>query len=491
MQLGWRFALDEPRQTGWREVGLPETALVELTISDAGRALRERAFSCREYAEALIEQCEVNADLNPFVSHDWDALLGEARTVDAGGIAGYGLAGIPLVIKDNINTTSLTTSAATESLKQFRAPSNAPVAEALFDAGALLAAKGNMHELAFGITTNNAVTGASRNPYDPSKIPGGSSGGVAVAVGAHMLPGGIGTDTGGSVRLPAALCGIVGFRPSVGRYPGAGVVPISHTRDTVGPLARCVADVRLLDAILANVNPSTAERDLEGLRLGVPRKVFYSNLELEVAEAAGRLLDLLSDAGAVLVEADIPDLEEINAQLGFSIALFEFVQGLTRYLFENGVRLSIDDVFEEVKSPDVKAILRSQLSEDGVKEAAYLEAVNVDRPALQRAYSSYFRDHEVEGIVFPTAPVPARPIGEDETIELNGGRVPTFATYIQNTDPGSNAGIPGISIPISLTDSGLPIGIEIDGPSGSDERVLEIAAAIEKGVEFEVRPGTM
>ena len=476
-------------QTGWKEVGLPDTALVELTISDAGRALRERAFSCREYAEALIEQCEDNADLNPFVSNDWDALLGEARTVDVGGDAGYGLAGIPLVIKDNINTTSLTTSAATEALKQYCAPCNAPVAEALFDAGALLAAKGNMHELAFGITTNNAVTGASRNPYDPSMIPGGSSGGVAVAVGAHMMPGGIGTDTGGSVRLPAALCGIVGFRPSVGRYPGAGVVPISHTRDTVGPMARCVADVRLLDAIMANADPPTAERELDGLRLGVPRNVFFRNLELEIAEAAGRLLDLLSDAGALLVEADIPDLAEINSQLSFPIAVFEFVHGLSGYLVENGVGLSIDDVFEEVKSPDVKAILRNQLGEVGVKKAAYLEAVNMGRPALQRAYRSYFRDHNVEGIVFPTTPVSARPIGEDDTIELNGERVPTFATYVQNTDPGSNAGIPGISVPIGLTDSGLPIGIEIDGPFGSDESLLEIAAAIEKAVEFEARPG--
>ena len=468
---------------------MPDVALAELTISDAGRALRDSACSCREYAEALIEQCEANADLNPFVSHDWEALLSEARTADAGGNAGVGLTGVPLAIKDNINTTSLTTSAATEALKEFSAPCNAPVAEALFDAGALLGAKANMHELAFGITTNNAVTGASRNPYDPSMIPGGSSGGVAVAVAAHMMPGGIGTDTGGSVRLPAALCGVVGFRPSVGRYPGAGVIPISHTRDTVGPMARCVADVRLLDAVMANVDPSTAERGLDGLRLGVPRNVFYGNLEPEVAEAAGRLLDLLSDAGAVLVEADIPDLAELNAQVGFPIALFEFVHGLSRYLVENGVRLSIEDVFEGVRSPDVKAIFGSQLGEDAMPEANYLKALNVERPRLQCAYASYFRDYEVEGVIFPTAPVAARPIGEDETIALNGERVPTFTTYIRNTDPGSNAGIPGISLPTGLTASGLPIGMEIDGPFGSDETLLAIAAAVERAVAFKARPG--
>ena len=418
-------------------------------------------------------------------------MLSEARTADARANAGMGLAGIPLAIKDNINTTSLTTSAATEALREYSAPFNAPVADALFGAGALLGAKANMHELAFGITTNNAVTGASRNPYDPSMIPGGSSGGVAVAVAAHMMPGGIGTDTGGSVRLPAALCGAVGFRPSIGRYPGAGVVPISHTRDTVGPMARCVADVRLLDAVMANIDPSTAEKGLNGLRLGVPRDVFYSDLESEVAEAAGRLLGLLSDAGVVLIEADIPDLAELNAAVGFPVALFEFVQGLSRYLVENGVRLSIHDVFEGVRSPDVKNIFGSQLGADAMPEANYLKALKVKRPLLQRAYASYFKDHEVEGIIFPTAPVSARPIGEDETIELNGERVPTFTTYIRNTDPGSNVGIPGISLPIGLTASGLPIGMEIDGPFGFDDTLLAIAAAVENAVAFKARPGIL
>ena len=474
---------------GREESGLPKMGLVELTISEAGRALREKVCSCREYAEELIEHCESNAGLNALVSHDWDSLLRDAGNADCGGKAGLGLAGIPLALKDNINTTRLTTSAATEALKKFIAPCNAPVADALFDAGALLGAKANMHELAFGITTNNAVTGASRNPYDTSVIPGGSSGGVAVAVAARMMPGGIGTDTGGSVRLPAALCGVVGFRPTVGRYPGGGVVPISHTRDTVGPIARCVADIRLLDSIMADVEHGSAGAGLKGLRLGVPRDVFYANLDPEVAEAAGRLLDLLSNAGVEFVESDVPGLAELNQAVGFPVALFEFVEDLSRYLAENGVQLSIHDVFAGVRSPDVKAILGRQLGEDGVQEAAYLKALNVVRPKLQRAYASYFRDNEVEGIIFPTAPVPARPIGEDETIELNGGRVPTFATYIRNTDPGSNAGIPGISLPIGLTGSGLPIGMEMDGPFGSDERLLSIATAVEKSVEFTARPG--
>ncbi len=472
-------------------MGLPDADLVELTISEARAALREKACSCREYVEALIARCETNAGLNPFVSHDWEALLREACDADAGGNAGIGLAGIPLVLKDNINTTRLTTSAATEALRHYIAPCNAPVADALFDAGALLGAKGNMHELAFGITTNNPVTGASRNPYDPSMIPGGSSGGVAVAVAARLMPGGIGTDTGGSVRLPAALCGAVGFRPSVGRYPGAGVIPISHTRDTAGPIARCVADIRLLDAVMANTAPSAAERELRGLRLGVPRNVFYDNLETEVATASNRTLDLLSNAGVDLVDVNIPGLAELNRAVGFPVALFEFIRDLSRYLTENEVGLSIEDVFARVRSPDVKAIFGSQLGDSATREADYLQALNVARPDLQRAYASCFGDNGVEAVVFPTAPVSARPIGEDETIALNGDRVPTFATYIQNTDPGSNAGIPGLSLPIGLTASGLPIGMEIDGPRGSDETVLAIAAAVEKAIGFKPCPGNV
>ena len=468
---------------------MPDATFSEMTIAEAVAALREKKFSCREYAEGLIEQCEASAGLNAFASHDWNELLREADHVDQSGAAGEKLSGIPLVLKDNINTARLKTGAATPALKDFTAPGNAPVADALFGEGALLGAKGNMHELAFGITNNNSFTGPTRNPYNPSLIPGGSSGGVAAAVAARMMPGGIGTDTGGSVRLPAALCGIAGFRPSVGRYPGSGIVPISTTRDTAGPMARCVADIRLLDAVMANVRPSRAAKEIKEIRLGVPRAGFYSNLETAVADAAERLLGLLSGAGAELVEADIPDLQELNAAVGFPIALFEFVPELSRYLDENGAGVTVEDVFEGVSSPDVKAVFGSQLGEEAMPEEAYLEALNVNRPALQRAYSRCFQEHDLDGLIFPTAPLTARPVGEDETVELNGERVPTFATYIQNTDPGSNAGIPGISLPVGLSGAGLPIGMEIDGPFGSDERLLAIAAAVEEAAAFKARPG--
>ena len=478
------------------------TDLIELTVVEAAAALCERACSCREYVEALIARSEAMAGLNAFVSHDWDALLAAARAVDGGSGTRGALAGVPLALKDNIATNTLTTSGATGALAGLVAPRNAPVAEALFDAGALLGAKANMHELAFGITNNNAVTGPARNPWDPLMIPGGSSGGTAVAVAARMMPGGLGTDTGGSVRLPAALCGLAGFRPSVGRYSGAGIIPISHTRDTAGPIARTVADLRLLDAVMActgagrpggagraGSDPAPAPAPaLAGLRLGVPRTVFFAELEPEVAAEAGRVLDLLSDLGVELVEADIPEVSELNAAVGFPIALYEFVRDLPRHLAENGLALSLEDVLGGIGSPDVRGIVASQLGPDAMPEAVYRKALDVDRPRLQRAFADYFAEHAVEAVIFPTSPVSARPIGDDETIELGGGRVPTFPTFIRNTDPGSNAGIPGLSLPTGLTSAGLPIGMELDGPAGSDERLLAIAAAVEEAVAFDARP---
>ena len=476
-----------------------DTDLIELTVAEAAAALRERACSCREYVEALVARSEAMAGLNAFVSHDWDALLAAARAVDGGSGTGRPdaagpLAGVPLALKDNIATTTLTTSGATGALAGFVAPRNAPVAEALFEAGALLGAKANMHELAFGITNNNAVTGAARNPWDPSMIPGGSSGGTAVAVAARMMPAGIGTDTGGSVRIPAALCGLAGFRPSVGRYSGAGIIPISRTRDTAGPIARTVADLRLLNAVMAGTGTGRAGSDpdptpaLAGLRLGVPRAAFYRELEPDVARETGRVLDLLSDLGVALVEAEVPDVAELNAAVGFPIALYEFVRDLPRWLAGNGIELSMDDVLGGIGSPDVRGVVASQLGAEAMPEAVYRQALDVDRPRLQRAYADCFAEHAVEAVLFPTSPVSARPIGEDETIDLGGERVPTFPTFIRNTDPGSNAGIPGLSLPIGLTPTGLPIGMELDGPAGSDERLLAVAAAVEEAVGFDARP---
>ena len=472
---------------GGREVQLTATDIAELTITQALARQSSGTLTCRDHVEALIDRCETGKDINAFVSTDWQMLREAADRADKSGKAGEGLNGIPLCLKDNIDTAILPTSAATGALRGHVAAKAAPVAQALFDAGALLGSTGNMHELAFGITSNNAVTGAVRNPWNPEMIPGGSSGGVAAAVAARMMPGGIGTDTGASVRLPASLCGCVGFRPTVGRYSGDGIVPISHTRDTAGPITRSVADAVLLDAAMAGSRAGDRIQ-LKGLRLGVPRSYFYENLDPDVAANAEDALEALRKAGVELVEADITDIGNLNNAVSFPVALSEFMTDLPEYLEKSGLNLSMREVCDGVGSPDVRGLFESQLGSDAMPEAAYRQAIDVDRPKLQAAFAEYFAINNVEAVIFPTAPLPARPIGDDETVELNGEQVPTFPTFIRNTDPGSNAAIAGISLPSGLTPGGLPLGMELDGPAGSDERLLAIAAAIEPVFAFTAKP---
>jgi indoleacetamide hydrolase len=385
---------------------------------------------------------------------------------------------MPLALKDNIDTVALPTSGGTRALLGHMARADAPVARALFDAGALLAGKANMHELAFGITSNNAVTGSVRNPWNPALIPGGSSGGSAVAVAARMVPAAIGTDTGASVRLPAALCGVVGLRPTMGRYDASGIVPISHTRDTPGPMAREVADVALLDRVMSGGSNGLRPVSLRALRLGVPRAYFYSGADAGVLAVMEQVLARLANAGVELVEAEVDQLGPLNTAVGFPLVLYEMTQDLPAYLVHSGTPLNLAQVAAQIGSPDVAGIVGSQLGADAMPLAAYQLAMRT-RPRLQAAYAEYFLQYRLDAMIFPTSILPARPIGQDDTVELNGQQVPTFPSYIRNTDPGSNAGIPGISLPAGLTAEGLPVGLELDGPASSDRHLLAVAAAIE------------
>jgi len=226
------------------------------------------------------------------------------------------LHGAPIVLKDNMDTAAMPTTGGTPALKDHRPSANAPIAQALIDAGAIVFGKANLHELAQGITNNNRAFGPARNPYDPDKIPGGSSGGCAVAVSARLAPAAMGTDTGGSVRIPAALCGIVGFRPTMGRYPQQGVIPISHTRDTAGPMTRSVADAVLLDRVITGSMQEILPARLRGLRLGVPRAHFYENIDPAVNDAMDSALRRFRDYGIDLIEADLPGVGSLDRTAG-------------------------------------------------------------------------------------------------------------------------------------------------------------------------------
>jgi indoleacetamide hydrolase len=347
-------------------------------------------------------------------------------------------------------------------------------------AGAEVAGKANMHELAYGITSNNAAFGAVRNAFDPKCFAGGSSGGTAVAIAAGVVRAGLGTDTGGSSRIPAALNGVVGFRPSPGRYPMGGVALISPTRDVIGPMGRNVHDVAMLDAVLAGKSVAdTAAINLKGLRIGLPEQHFQANLHVDVRLALQRVVTLLSNAGVEFVHANVPRVEVLNTAVSFPVVLHETRSALQTYLQASGLSLSVEDLHASIASPDVKILVGMALS-GHVSASDYESALRGDRPRLQQAYREYFAQHRVAAILFPTTPLPACPIaGSDQTVLLNGAHVPTFATFIRNTDPASNAGIPALSLPAGLSSTRMPIGMELDGPAGTDRRLLAIGAAIE------------
>ncbi|MEM7061436.1 MAG: indoleacetamide hydrolase [Pseudomonadota bacterium] len=443
-------------------------------------AIKDRAVSAAEYAAALAERVVQHAELNSLQSFDAKHVVRAAEEAftshpDAA------LAGLPIVAKDNINTTTYPTSGGTTALLGHTPATDAGVVQRITQAGGFIGAKAGMHELAFGITSNNAVTGAVRNPHDPVMISGGSSGGTAAAIAAGIFPAGLGTDTGGSCRIPAALCGVVGFRPTTGRYDSEGVVPISHTRDTVGPLARSVRDIALFDGVLANDASGLADIELGAVTLGVPRQMFFENLDPVVAEVVEAQLSALSAAGARLVEVSLNAIWGHNEAFSFPVVFYEVMRGLPAYLTEHAPDVSFEALVEGIGSPDVAAAIGSQLGDEAMPEVTYRAAMDEHRPAMRQIYGQVFENHGLDAIVFPTTPLPARPIGEDETITLNSEQARTFPTYIRNTDLGSNIGAPGISLPCPVS-AGLPVGIEFDAMPGNDRTLLALARAVEKAM---------
>jgi indoleacetamide hydrolase len=457
-----------------------------LTLTQAVADLRAGKITSTALTTEALARAKANADLNAFVTLDEAGALKASAAFDATGDS-KPLGGVPIVIKDNIEVAGLPCSAGTPALKQYVPKADAPVVAKLRAAGAIIIGKTNMHELAFGISGYNTAfkTGTEfgvRNAYDRALIAGGSSSGTGAAIGARIVAGGLGTDTGGSVRVPAALNGCASLRPTVGRYPQAGIAPISHTRDTAGPMAATMADVELLDRVIAG-GDAVQPADLKQIRIGIVRSMLI-NLDTDTDAAFQAAVAKVKTQGVTVLEIEMPQLAELNGQVGFPIALYEAYDDMVAYLAGTGTGITIDALAREIASPDVKdtydglVIPRKLPGPDTTLVDAgpiYEAAIKSARPALQALYGRTFADNRLDAIAFPTTPRVAIASNPDASSPEN------FGLFIQNTDPGSNAGLPGIQIPIALgAVSKLPIGLELDGPAGSDRRLLAVGMALEK-----------
>lgn len=469
-------------------VAIPAALFEGATVASLQQALEAGELTSEALVIDALRAIDDAASLNAFISVDAQRAKRRARELDALRRCGRTLGplhGIPLAVKDNIHVAGLPNTAGTPALRPLVPDEDATAVARLKSAGAIVLGKTNMHELAYGITSNNYAYGAVGNAGDGRLIAGGSSGGTAAAIAAGIVVAGLGTDTGGSNRIPAALNGIAGLRPTTGRYPVDGVTRISHTRDTIGPMARSVADLALLDGVVSRQDPLLEPAPLESLRLGVPRSHFYDDLEPAVQERVEALLAALREAGVELIEADLENVGRLNEKVSFPIVIYETNRLLREYLAQNLPSVSLASLTASVASPDVRRIMDAVIDAD-IPEAAYREAVDIHRPRLQKLYRDYFAEHGVDAVVFPTTPLTARPIEDSlETVELNGRQVATFPTYIRNTDPGSNAGLPGLTLPLPSAAGGAAVGIALDGPAHSDRRLLAIGMAVENLINRE------
>jgi mandelamide amidase len=464
--------------------------LTQVGLREAAQLIRERTITSAELTQAYLARAEARRELNAFITLDRAGARAAAQRADADLAAGRvkgPLHGVPLVVKDNVHVTGLPSTAGTPALREFVPRESAPVAQKLIDAGAVILGKTNMHELAFGISGYNeafftARPIGTRNPYDLNRIAGGSSSGTGAAIGARLAPGGLGSDTGGSVRIPAALTGGAGLRPTLGRYSQEGITPISHSRDTAGPMAQTVADVALLDSVITG-QPVPAPANLSGLKLGVYRDYFFKDLDADTKTVVDGALDKLRRAGVTVVEVDMPNMSTLNDGASFPVALYEAYDDLKAYLAKYQTGKTVEQVAQAIASKDVKGtydglvVPRKLPAPDRVVDAApvYKTAMEQARPMLHQNFANAFVRYGIEALVAPTTPSVAVLQGPEAS------SLETFLRFIRNTDPGSNAGIPGLTIPAGIgPTTSLPVGLSLDGPRGSDARLLAIGMAIER-----------
>jgi aspartyl-tRNA(Asn)/glutamyl-tRNA(Gln) amidotransferase subunit A len=436
-----------------------------------------------------IEQ--LNPKLNAFLTVTTELALAQAKKAESElftprGRKGYRdrgpLHGIPISLKDNIYTKDIRTTAGSKILKDFIPQHDAHIVFQLKEAGAVILGKTNMHEFAYGVTSNNPHYGPICNPWDLAHIPGGSSGGSAAAVAAGLCYGSIGTDTGGSIRIPSALCGIVGVKPTFGRVSVKDVIPLSPHLDCIGPLARTSADAaRLLDPIFVRgkgeprlqsaTKPSQARRQY---RLGLPKGFFFDVISPEVEFAFDHALRLLRRSDCNFKEVSIPLLFETE-DAGNQIAWAE----ATHYHQRAGW-------FPAHAAEYGEDVLKRLEVGAKVSATAYLQAMDVRYSFIEHFHAA-MASANVDALVVPATPIVAPMIGE-ETTGVCGTSHPTRSLLLRLNRPANLAGLPAISVPCGFAPEGLPVGLQLIGAVTDEHRLLQIASMFERSRPLNRRP---
>jgi aspartyl-tRNA(Asn)/glutamyl-tRNA(Gln) amidotransferase subunit A len=471
---------------------LTSKQLAFLSINQLAPLLERKKVSPSEVVNDVLDRLQdLNGRLNAYVCVNPEEVRKNAQKAEHEIVHGRyrgPLHGIPIALKDNILTAGIPTTAGSKILKDFVPTEDASVVRRLRSAGAILMGKTNLSEFAYGATTNNVHFGATLNPWDTQRTPGGSSGGSAAAVAACMASASLGTDTGGSIRIPSALCGVVGLKPTFGRVSRYGVVPLAASFDHVGPIARRVADIAIILRIIAGYDAldeasirkpvpdylQSLTKRLGHPRLGLPKQYYFEDLDEEVRTAIETAGECFQKLGALLQEISIPHVAE-SAEPSTQAAFAE----ATSYHQLAGYFPALAAAYGQ----DVRERL-----EKGAKVLAvdYLKAFEIRR-LLRNDFKEAFAS--VDAVLVPTVPIPA-PRTHEKFVEINSHREPVRSALIRLNRPQNVTGLPAITVPCGFTRTGLPIGIQIIGRAFDETTVLRLAHAYEEATQWHyLRPG--
>ncbi|GMQ99074.1 MAG: Asp-tRNA(Asn)/Glu-tRNA(Gln) amidotransferase subunit GatA [Acidimicrobiia bacterium] len=483
------------------------TDLADLTITEAGAGLRSGDFTSVDLLDAVKRRAAVTeAHLHAFLTLDGDGARAAAEQADADLAKGNdhgSLHGIPIALKDNMCTIGVETTASSQILKGWIPPYDATAVARLRSAGAVIVGKTNLDEFAMGSSTENSAFGETRNPWNTDHVPGGSSGGSAAAAAVGSAFGSFGSDTGGSVRQPAALCGVVGMKPTYGLVSRYGLIAFASSLDQIGPFSRSVADsVALLSAIAGwdrfdatSINGpvpnfgGSLESGVKGLKIGIVKELMEEGIDPQIVSATKSVADKLQAAGAEVIEVSMPSTEFAlsayyliaPAEASANLARFDGV----RYGHRSGVEGTTEEMMAHTRAegfgPEVirRVLLGTYALSAGYYDAFYGQAQKV-RTLVRNDFTSAYE--QVDVLISPTSPTTAFRVGERSTDPI--------AMYYSDvcTIPSNLSGDPAISIPVGVDDAGLPIGFQVMAPALGEELMYQVAAEVERLVEFNERP---